>query len=170
MLCKIPTFWFTGLMVLVSMAVAPLLFMGTVRADDPPQAAKPATPMPVRYQLVNVTIPPDSPIRNAVSINHPPAMYIVVRVKGEQIGKCSQVRRGWDVDFESKDRNQWPIWNDSRKIYSLEVWDSETFKDHMVFSITGLSGTDFKKVITEKGSVNMPKERLATLRFEPVSP
>ncbi len=97
-------------------------------------------------------------------------MYIIMRIKGEQIGKCSQVREGWEVDFKQQARNQWPIWNDSRKIYSLEVWDSETFRDHIVFSITGLSGMDFKKVIYEKGSVNTPTERLATLRFEPVSP
>ena len=138
-------------MILVSIAgSAHILFMHTARADQPPAANSEAASQ-VCYQLVNITIPPDSPIRNSETINHPPAMYIIMRIKGEQIGKCSQVREGWEVDFEQQVRNQWPIWNDSRKIYSLEVWDSETFRDHIVFSITGLSGIGFQEGHLRKG-------------------
>jgi hypothetical protein len=154
--------------ILTSVAVlASLLLMGSAFAADPTPAPKPAK---IQYQLVNITIPSDSPLRNASTINHPPDLYIVVRIKGEPIGKGSKARQGWEVDFESAAQNQWPIWNDGRKIYSIEVWDYSFWGSHEVFSITGLAGSDFKTVIYEKGSVNIPKDRLTTLRFEPVQP
>lgn len=65
---------------------------------------------PSWFRLVNVDIPPDSPLRNSPNIDHPPDLYVVVKKDGTALGKGSTIQKGWSVDFpKGKPENEWPI-------------------------------------------------------------
>lgn len=124
------------------------------------------------YQLVNVTIPPDSPLRNDDNTNKPPELYIVLKRNGREIDVKCTVHKGWSVDFAQVPDgsvNVWPIRQGTNDRFTVEVWDSQVWGYHQVFNVTGLSGKDFDSTIREPGGALITKDRLATIVFQKVA-
>ncbi len=79
---------------LVSMALVPV---GIREVFSETPTAKSAGSLTVR--LVNVTIPPDSRLRNLTTINRPPLLYLQLYEDGTLIGTSSTVTYGWETDY-----------------------------------------------------------------------
>jgi hypothetical protein len=126
---------------------------------------KPSTQIVVR--LVNITIPPDSPLRNPDKLSNPPNLYIELFENGLRIG-TSTVEQGWQPDFPMVEQNQWKIKNDSKTRYLIKVWDSNWFGDDLAFDISGRKASDLQGAIRERGSVSSSTDRLSTVEFEKV--
>lgn len=136
---------------------------------------------PVWYEIVNVTIPADSPHRHNKSLNKPPRIFVIVKEDGKpigpsrgwlsQLGPSTNHYPGWEVDFEKgiKD-HRWPIWSRGDKVYSIEFWDfNHVWNNVQVLSITQLKGADFAKLtIYENTSPNLTAERKATIKFRQI--
>ena len=115
----------------------------------------------VWYQLVNITIPADSPLRKLSSIDKPPQLCLVLKKNGKKIGTTSH-DTGWSVDFPSKINNQFPIRENSDARYTLEVWDWNRWSGHqMIFNVTQIKGEEFRDKIYEVGGTFKEKSRLA---------
>ena len=134
-------------------------------ANDKPAAVIPFAPEGKWYQLINVTIPPDSAIRKAQNINHPPIQYVIVRKNGRRLGSYSTSRDGWEVDYEANPKNQWLIREDPQARYTIEIWDEQWGPDDLILSITGLKGEQFNKAIFEKGPPGLSPDRLTRIEF-----
>ena len=104
------------------------------------------------YQLLNVTIPPESALRNLKNIDKPPQMYVIVKKDGKFVGETTVVD-GWTVDFSHTVANQFPIRSGSESRYTLEVWDDDTWSPgENIFNITQVKGEDFAEgKILQKG-------------------
>lgn len=134
-------------------------------ADEKP--AKPAKSIVIR--LINITIPPDSRLRNLSTIAKPPLLYLQLYENGALIGTSSTVVSGWETDFPAIDQNQWTIKADSKTRYAIKVMDDNWLGDDLVFEITGRKAIDLQTVLREKGSVADATDRLATVEFEVIS-
>ena len=96
----------------------------------------------VWYRLVNITIPPDSPLRSNSEVNKPPKLFLVLKKNGEKIGESTDDSKGWSVDFPHELDNQFPIREGAGDCYTLEVWDDQ-WSNHLVFNITQIEGKRF---------------------------
>ena len=115
------------------------------------------------YQLVNVTIPPDSPLRKSDNIDHPPDIYVIVRKNGKKAGRTTR-STGWQVDFPYQVANQFPIRIRSAARYTIEVWDEDYGfwnANNNIFNITQVKGEEFAEKIYQKGGALDVKSRLA---------
>jgi hypothetical protein len=122
------------------------------------------------FQLVNVTIPPDSTHRKRDDLDKPPQLYVVVEKNGEVIEGHSSIKTGWSADFAAKEENMWPVWSGTDDRYSIEVWDSNWLSDVQIVKITELSGKDFEKIIYEDGGVLDDKSRLVRITLKASRP
>jgi hypothetical protein len=121
------------------------------------------------YQLLNVTIPPESPLRNRVDIDRPPQVYVIVKKDGKPIGTTSVVT-GWAVDFPHDVANQFPIRSQSESRYTLEVWDDDTWSPGQnIFNITQIKGEEFaKETVRQEGGKYDQEESLAYTRWKEI--
>ena len=151
--------------------VAELAFLGLVlvfvagTAADEPAAAERKERTRVWYRLVNVTIPPDSPHRNSAAINKPPHLYVTLKKNGKSLGDSVAIK-GWSVDFPIDVKQQWPIWENTKDRYSLELWDDNWGTDDLILTVTGPTGDSFRADLYENGSNGMAKDRLVKFKFE----
>lgn len=138
------------------------------KSDQAPKEEEPVQKR-VWYQLVNVTIPPDSPHRNNKDLEHPPKLFVIFKKKGEEITRGSSWNTGWSVDFPEKYQNQWPVREGTADRYTVEVWDyNRVWDSKQIFAITGLKGEDFRKVMKEKGGSLTDEERLSTIEWKKI--
>ena len=125
------------------------------------------------YQLVSVTIPPDSPLRKIKfdGSDGPPDIYVIVRTNGEKDGRTTS-STGWQVDFPYQVANQFPIRIRSAARYTIEVWDEDygfwNTNDN-IFNITQVKGEEFAEKIYQKGGDLDVKSRLAYTVWKQVS-
>ena len=123
----------------------------------------------VWYRLVNVTIPAISPHLTSGLLNNPPYLYIGMHVEGEIYGSYSTVKRGWSVDFPNYAKNWkncWTVREGTKRRYSIEVFDNCYFRDHLIFTVTDLSGISFRSKIIEKGTILIDPDRMSSILFE----
>lgn len=118
-------------------------------------------------RLVNITIPPDSPLRKSEKINTPPCLYIELFEDGTRIG-MSTAETGWESDFPEVAKNQWTIKGSSKTRYLVKVWDSNWLGDDLAFEISGCKSADLKGVVRERGSASSSTDRLSSVEFEVV--
>ncbi len=148
-------------------------------ADKPVSEGTPAPapvtdgPKPLKwYRLESVDIPTDSPLRAGGNYSKPPWMYVIVRRNGVNLGGTSSSKlRGWSVEFPiDKTDNVWPIATEGDDRFSLELWSNETVWDQQILTITHLTAGGFAEEILERAGKNMPKDRLAVVRFVELPP
>lgn len=138
-----------------------------IPADEPTEGQQESTR--TWYRLVNVTIPPDSPLRNSATINKPPKLYMTLKKNGTSLGDSVAIK-GWSVDFPKGKKQNWPIREGTKDRYSLELWDDQWGEDPLILSVTGLTGQSLRGDIYENGSNGMAKDRLVKFTFEPLEP
>lgn len=125
----------------------------------------------VEYQLVRITIPPDSPLRKQTDIyNNPPNLYIVILenglpIKTGWVKTSSEIAKGWEVEFPDTKRDIWKLSPEPKVTYTLQVWDSQWGRDAMILSITNLRMNDFNTPIMEKLGTNYPPECQTKIEF-----
>ena len=124
----------------------------------------------VRYELVNVTIPPDSPYRKNLNLNQPPRLFVIVKRNGVPLGSASTTAQGWSADFvRDESKNQWEVSEGTDDRYTVEVWDwNLIWKNIMIFNLTGLKGEDFGRKMYEPGTALVDKDRLATIEWRKI--
>ena len=145
---------------------AATLLMGNASRSN---ADEPVKPDPVKYRLVNVTIPADSPLRNDEDVHKPPRIFLGVRKNGNYIGGWSTAVPGWSVDLpQEAGTNEWDIDEDPKATYTIEVWDSHFWHNHLIFSVTQMPSTAFREKILEMTGALITEERKATIKFVPV--
>jgi hypothetical protein len=120
------------------------------------------------YRLTNITIPPESAHRK--TLPSPPYLYLTVRIDGKQLGDCSTVRHGWSADFPKEAKNAWFIREGGPVRYSIEVWNDGYVYNDLLFTITGVSGTDFRSVLKEPVDKLLGPDVAATVHFEQCEP
>lgn len=131
------------------------------------EAAPEKSPKQITIRLVNITIPPDSPLRISGKLADPPSLYIELFENGARIG-TSTAERGWQPDFPAVEQNQWTIKNDSKTRYMIKVWDSNWGFDDMAFDISGCKAADVQGAVRERGTASSSTDRLSTVEFEKV--
>jgi hypothetical protein len=99
---SIPIF-LPGVFFAVTLSFLVLVALSGCGASPPPQDKKSTPKAIVWYELVNVTIPPDSPHRKNTSLNQPPRLFVIVKRNGVQLGSVSTEARGWSADFVRDD-------------------------------------------------------------------
>jgi hypothetical protein len=135
----------------------------TAKAKDAP----PKKDVRFWYQLVNVTIPPDSALRLLDNIDKPPQIYVIFKKDGKQLGETT-VHTGWTVDFPHKLDNQFPVRIRSDAVYTIELWDDDTFGDQNIVNITQIKGEEFAEPIYQKGGEFEDKKSLAYITWKKI--
>jgi hypothetical protein len=153
------------LVMLLMAIVSQELSLGKEPSPDKPAEAKPKCTW---FQLVNISIPNNSPHRQNAALEKPPHLYIVIEQDGDQVGDSSQVKRGWRVDFPAKPENQWPIWEGSNARYTIRLMDDQYFGDEPILEITDLSGESFREPILEIGDTKYDKDKLVQFTFRKI--
>ena len=149
---------------------APILFLLSLSVFDVVRAGESAVTKR-HFRLVCVRVPAESPLRNLLTINHPPKAYLILKRNGVRVGGCSSVVEGWEADFpENEACNVWEIELGSNARYSIELWDDNWGFDDQILSIIELRGESFQNVIRENGPKGLTPDRLVTVMFEPVTP
>jgi hypothetical protein len=120
------------------------------------------------YQVVNVDIPENSATRKFDKIKWPPALYLVIKQNGTELGKTDSVR-GWSVDYAFKTKNQFPIRHQENMRYSIEIWDDGFWGDTNIINFTQVSGTEFDLVVEQKTPFDLPNSRIR-VTFQRVKP
>jgi hypothetical protein len=151
--------------------VLPLVIMLLPFAVPPVLAEAPTAnaAVDVTVRLINITIPPDSRLRNLSKINRPPLLYLQLYEDGSLIGTSSTVTDGWEVDFPDVKANRWTVKRNPKTRYSIKIMDDQWFGDEIVFEVTGCKGKDLRGLVRERGPVSEATDRLATVEFEVVS-
>lgn len=129
------------------------LLEGESAAGDPTTAAK-------WYQLQNVTIPADCPLRHE-KITKPPLIFVNIKKNGERIFQSTTVK-GWEVDFPTKS-NIFLV-DDPDAVYTIEIWD-DCWWNQNVCNITGLKSDAFAGKVYQRGGQYDTKERLLSVQF-----
>jgi len=120
----------------------------------------------VTIRLVNVTIPPDSPLRLSSAISKPPSLYVELHENGTLIGTSSVAGTSWQPDYPDTKENRWIVKTDAKSRYLIKVWDSNWGPDDLAFDIAGTKGHELKGVLYERGTASEAKDRLASVEFE----
>jgi len=102
------------------------------------------------YQLVNITIPKNSYLRDLEHIDKPPQLKVAVKRNGALLGETTH-HTGWTVDLPGKLKNQFPIYIGTNDRYTLEVWDDDNefllnFDEH-ILNISQVKGEEFEDLI-----------------------
>ena len=118
------------------------------------------------YRLVNVTIPPASPHRNDDKLNKPPRLQVCLKSDGEYYGESSTRQAGWTADFPKVTSNCWAVREGTKRRYTVEVWDNQSWGWQLIFAVTGLSAEKFRDVIREDVGPNVQPNRAGTVTFE----
>lgn len=162
---------FTFLVILVSVGLWPSQSQRLRAADAPgtPKLAPSTQPTSVKYRIVRVVIPTDSPLRGDIRLNHPPDLYVVVKKDGKVIG-TSGSNEGWEVEYNAtKTKNRFEIETSDTVSYTIELWSYNHWsRDNQVLSITGLKAADFANPIIEHWSAIDAKERATRIEFKRV--
>lgn len=145
---------------------------GTCPGDDPVAA----TPRPAKdpttqtFRLVNVTFPPDSQCRRAISGSaEAPILFVCVLRDGNSLGKCSTYSaRGWSVDFPDGEHSRWEIEQGTNAKYGLQLLAHGVLYNATFLSIDDIQGDEFRQVITEPQAKGVGKGCLTTFTFEAV--
>lgn len=133
------------LVILASLLISGL--QSVLGADQPGQATQPEI---IKYRLVRVIIPPDSPYRNEPRFKKTPDLFVIVKKDGKEIGESGS-NEGWEVEYNAtKKHNLFEIDNSDTASYSIELWDYyHVYPSTLVLTITGLKAADFAQVILE---------------------
>jgi hypothetical protein len=156
-----------GVFFAVTVSFLVLAVLSSWGASPPPKDKKNTPKAIVRYELVNVTIPPDAPYRKNTNLHQPPRLFVIVERNGVQLGSASTAAGGWSADFVRDDpKNQWEVSEGTDDRYTVEVWDwNLIWKSIMIFNLTGLKGEDFGTKMYEPGTTLVDKDRLATIEL-----
>ena len=129
------------------------------------------------YRLVNVTIPPASPLRNDANLNHPPSLQVSVKSDGVYYGDDSTYHTGWTADFPKVASNCWAVREETKRRYTVEVWDRQITRWQLIFSVNGLSARQFERdssVLERRCSIHQPQfpyiQRLTKPQDVPIPP
>jgi len=120
----------------------------------------------VTIRLVNVTIPPDSRLRNSSAISKPPSLYVELHENGTLIGTSTVADTSWQPDYPDRKANCWKVKTDAKSRYLIKVWDSNWGADDLAFDIAGCKGHELKGILYERGSAAEAKDRLASVEVE----
>jgi hypothetical protein len=159
-----------GVFFAVTVSFLVLVTLSGCGASPPPKDKKSTPKAIVLYELVNVTIPPDSPHRKNTNLNQPPRLFVIMKRNGVQLGSASTEARGWSADFIRDDpKNQWEVSEGTDDRYTIEVWDRNLIrKNSMIFNLTSLKGEDFGMKMSETGPALVDKDRLAIIEWRKV--
>ena len=123
------------------------------------------------YRLQRIEIPPSSKLRDIAFDDHsPPDLYITITRDGDPIGKSSEWKEGWDVEYSAtKANNRYVIDPANDPSFSISIYDYDTADaDDLVLTISGLTASDFHQPIKERLSPNDPPDRAVVIYFKPI--
>jgi hypothetical protein len=158
--------------------VMPSILMADDRADKPKTdatASAAATnsentgtaakwPAEIWVRPVKVEIDEDSSLRTNDTYNHPPKVFVVCKKNGVSVGECPS-HKGWSVEFPVDDYHEFLI-DDSADQYTIEVWDSQSWSNKVLFSIGPMKGSEWRQKLTNPASKQLEEGRVATFQHE----